>query len=83
MKFIKKGDLGQRIADLKAECEAFVLAYAEKEKLGGGLPIEVHLQILNRGNQVETALHVLALQKRDALILEEQALAQRLSTPAA
>ena len=75
-----KPPLDQRIKELQLECDAFALAYAQEKADGTGLPVQVVLRSITGGRDpFNSALYIMALQKRDRELEKKQ----RESQPAA
>jgi hypothetical protein len=68
-----KPPLDERIRSLQEECERFALNYAEERSRGTGLPLQVVLRSITGGRDpFNSALYIMAIQKRDRQLEEEK-----------
>jgi hypothetical protein len=79
----QKQDLETSIIALCDECEKFALDYAELKAKGTGVPTKVILGTITGGRDpFNSALHIMAIQKRDGELEKKQRESER-SQPAA
>ena len=68
-----KPSLEARIRSLQDECDKFALDYAELKAKGTGLPVQVILRSITGGRDpFNSALHIMAVQKRDRELEKKQ-----------